>query len=229
MMDTGMKKNETGSWIAPLPFRNEVTHLPNSREEAFKRLKSTRKTLDRKPDMKKHYFTFMQKILDNGMLSLYLQAKWLHQSPVGSCLTLGSTIPKNPTRYGLFSTRPPKSMVFHLTNCYYLDPTLRTACWECYCVFVRTPQHSWPNIEQMFHSFVVNEEHRDFLRFLGYKGNDPDGEVIEYRMKVHLFGDTSSPAVATFGLRKTAQVEEAQFGSDAREFVEREFYVDRWA
>jgi hypothetical protein len=60
MMDTGMKKNETGSWIAPLPFRNEVTHLSNSREEAFKRLKSTRKTLDRKPDMKKHCFTFMQ-------------------------------------------------------------------------------------------------------------------------------------------------------------------------
>jgi hypothetical protein len=66
IMVTGMKKNETGSWIAPLPFRNEVTHLPNSREEAFKRLKSTRKTLDRKPDMKKHYFAFMQKIIDNG-------------------------------------------------------------------------------------------------------------------------------------------------------------------
>ena len=61
-----MKKNKTGSWIAPLPFCNEVTHLPNSCEEAFKRLKSTRKTLDRKPDMKKHYFAFMQKTLDNG-------------------------------------------------------------------------------------------------------------------------------------------------------------------
>ena len=30
----------------------------------------------------------------------------------------------------------------------------------------------------------------------------------------------------TFGLRKTAQVGEAQFGSDARDFVERDFYVD---
>ena len=37
MMDTGMKKNETGSWIAPLPFHNEVTHLPNSREEVHKK------------------------------------------------------------------------------------------------------------------------------------------------------------------------------------------------
>ena len=50
--------------------------------------------------------------------------------------------------------------------------------------------------------------------------------MIEYRMKVHLFGNTSSPAVATYGLRKTARVEETQFGYDAREFVERNFYVD---
>ena len=82
------------------------------------------------------------------------------------------------------------------------------------------------DVEQMFHSFVVKEEHRDFLRFLWYKDNRPDGAVIEYRMKVYLFGNTSSPAVAAFGLRKTAQEEEAQFGSDAREFVERDFYVD---
>ena len=40
---------------------------------------------------------------------------------------------------------------------------------------------------------------------------------MEHRMKVHLFGNTSSPAVATFGLRKTAQVGEAEFGSDAKD------------
>ncbi len=45
-------------------------------------------------------------------------------------------------------------------------------------------------------------------------------------MKVHIFGNTSSPAVATFSLRKTAQVGEPMFGSDAREFVENDFYVD---
>ena len=49
---------------------------------------------------------------------------------------------------------------------------------------------------------------------------------MEQRMKVHLFGNTSSPAVATFGLRKTAQFGEAEFGSDAKEFVDKNFYVD---
>ena len=56
IMDAEMEKNESGSWVAPLPFRKEVTYLPSSREEALNRLKSTRKTLNRKPSMKAHYF-----------------------------------------------------------------------------------------------------------------------------------------------------------------------------
>ena len=82
------------------------------------------------------------------------------------------------------------------------------------------------DIEQMFHSFLVQERHRDLLRFFWYKDNDPNGELSEYRIKVHVFGNTSSPAVATFCLRQTAEVGEQEFGSDAKEFVHNNFYVD---
>ena len=54
IMDTGKS-----SWVAPLPFRDEVTQLPNSREEAYSHLTSTRKALDQKPEMKEHYFALM--------------------------------------------------------------------------------------------------------------------------------------------------------------------------
>ena len=60
-----MKKNENGSWEAPLPFRHDVKDLPSSRVNAMKRLKSTRRTLDKTPIMKEQFFTFMQKIFDN--------------------------------------------------------------------------------------------------------------------------------------------------------------------
>ena len=82
------------------------------------------------------------------------------------------------------------------------------------------------NIEQMFHSFKVKEEFRDFLWFLWYKDNDPNGAITEYRMKVHIFGNTLSPAVANYALRKTAEVGEAKFGSDTKSFVDNNFYVD---
>ena len=45
-------------------------------------------------------------------------------------------------------------------------------------------------------------------------------------MNVHLFGNRPSPAVATFGLRKTAADGEEEFGEEAAEFVHRNFYVD---
>ena len=92
--------------------------------------------------------------------------------------------------------------------------------------FRQNPVAVIADIEQMFHSFRVKVEHRDFLRFLWFKDNHPDGAITEYRMKVHLFGNTSSPAIANFGLRKTAELGEPEFGSDAKAVVHNNFYVD---
>lgn len=47
------------------------------------------------------------------------------------------------------------------------------------------------DIEQMLHSFYVNPEKRDLLRFLCSKDNDLAGQTMEYCMNVHLFGAIS--------------------------------------
>ena len=44
-------------------------------------------------------------------------------------------------------------------------------------------------------------------------------------MKVHVFSNMSSPAVAIFCLRKTAELGK-EFGLDAKEFMHNNFYVD---
>lgn len=82
------------------------------------------------------------------------------------------------------------------------------------------------DIQQMFHYFLVREDYRDFLRFLWYRDNNLNNKIVDYRMRVHVFGNSPSPAVAIFGLRKAARVKEKDFGSDVRHFVERDFYVD---
>ncbi|CAB4026321.1 Hypothetical predicted protein, partial [Paramuricea clavata] len=81
-------------------------------------------------------------------------------------------------------------------------------------------------LEQMFYSFYVNPEHGDYLRFLWYKDNDPQKQVIEYHMNVHLFRNRPSPAVATFGLRKTAVEGHEKYGEEIKDFVHHNFYVD---
>ena len=82
------------------------------------------------------------------------------------------------------------------------------------------------DIKKMFHQFMVSEEHRDLLRFLWWDDGDSKKEVVEYRMKVHLFGAGSSPGCANFGLKKAADDGEAEYGKEAAEFIRRDFYVD---
>ena len=50
--------------------------------------------------------------------------------------------------------------------------------------------------------------------------------MIEYQMTVHVFGNSPSPAIATYGLRRTANESAEVFGRDVAEFVEDMFYVD---
>ncbi|XP_069109740.1 uncharacterized protein [Argopecten irradians] len=82
------------------------------------------------------------------------------------------------------------------------------------------------DVEQMFYCFGVREDQRNFLRFLWYEDNNPTKPLIEYRMCKHVFGNSPSPAVATYGLRKTVQETENTFGGDVTDFVTKNFYVD---
>lgn len=91
--------------------------------------------------------------------------------------------------------------------------------------FRREPVAVTTDIQQMFHCFVVREDHQNFLHFLWHRNNDLDDDVIEYRMCVHVFGNSPSPSVATYGLRR-AEEGEREYGTEARLFVEINFYVD---
>ncbi|CAE1264215.1 unnamed protein product [Acanthosepion pharaonis] len=56
--------------------------------------------------------------------------------------------------------------------------------------------------------------------------NDPDKEIVEYRMKVHVFGNSPSPAVATYCLRKSVGGTHPDCSPAVVQYVHRDFYVD---
>ena len=74
----------------------------------------------------------------------------------------------------------------------------------------------------MFYQFRVTENHRDYIIFFWYQENDFSKPLIEYRMTSHVFGNTPSPAVATYGLRQAV----AKSDEDVKYFVCDDFYVD---
>lgn len=65
IVDREVYQDEGNSWVAPLPFRSPRQCLPSNREQAMKHICFLRKTLGRKPDMKRQYIDFMQKMLEN--------------------------------------------------------------------------------------------------------------------------------------------------------------------
>lgn len=77
------------------------------------------------------------------------------------------------------------------------------------------------DIRQMFHCFLVREDH-NFLKFMWLRDNDPSKDIIEYRMRIHVFGSCPSPAVVIYCLRESVQAAEP----DVKQFVNRDFYVD---
>lgn len=78
----------------------------------------------------------------------------------------------------------------------------------------------------MFYGFLVKPEHRDYLRFLWHKDGDLSKAIQEYRMRVHIFDNSPSPAVALYGLHRAVQKNETKYGADTKQFVYRHFYVD---
>ncbi|KAL9952797.1 hypothetical protein ACROYT_G040105 [Oculina patagonica] len=82
------------------------------------------------------------------------------------------------------------------------------------------------DIEAMFHQVNVDPNDFDALRFLWWPEDDSSKQPAEYRMVIHLFGSTSLPSCASFGLRRTAQDNTREFPPEVIDTVFRNFYVD---
>ncbi len=80
--------------------------------------------------------------------------------------------------------------------------------------------------QQMFQCFLLQEDRKNFLRFLWYKDNNVTKELIDYRIKVYVFGSSPLQAVVIYGLRRSNREVAKEPGTDPINFVERHFYVD---
>ena len=176
--------------------------------------------------MKQHYFDFMQKLLEKGHAEPVPKTELSPSTPRWYLPHFGVYHPQKPDKIRVVFDSAAETKGMSLNKLLLSGPDLTNNLLGVLLRFRHDIVTFVADIEQMFHSFLVQEQHRDVLRFIWYKDNDPNGELTEYRMKVHVFGNTSSLAVATFCLRKKADVGEQEFGSDAKDFVYNNFYVD---
>lgn len=224
IMEKEFKRNDQNSWVAPLPFRSPRPQLPNNRAQALSRLRSLRRTLEKNLEMKEQFITFMKKLFENDHAEVALPLE--ENAECWYLPIFGVYHPQKPGQIRVVFDSSAQEEGISLNGVLLPGPDLNNSLLGVLLRFRKELVAVTADIQQMFYGFLVREDHRDYLRFLWHKDNDLTKEVIEYRMRVHVFGNSPSPAVAIYGLRRSAQEGEKRHGGDSRHFVERHFYVD---
>lgn len=224
IMNSEVYRDDKNNWVAPLPFKVPRRRLPNNRKQALNRLSSLCRALNRKPVMKQQFLDFMGKVIADDHAE---PAPPLTQDEECWYLpTFGVYHPRKPNQIRVVFDSSAQEGGVSLNNVLLTGPDLNNSLLGVLIRFRKELVAVMADIQRMFHCFLVREDHRNFLRFLWYRDNDPTKDIIEYRMKVHVFGNSPSPSIAIYGLRLAAKEGEREHGTDTRRFVERHFYVD---
>lgn len=217
---------DNGHYSMPLPFKGDPPRLPKNKFIALRRLTNLTKKFKTDERYLKLYKEFIENLVRQG------HAEKVVESDMSSEEDFEWYIP----HHGVFHPRKPGKLrvVFDCSaafkeqslNAHLLQgPDLTNTLVGVLCRFRKGKIAFTCDIEQMFHQFFVHREHRNYLRFLWWTDEEMTEPAV-YRMCVHLFGATSSPGCANFGLKQIATDNEAALGKDAADFLRKDFYVD---
>ncbi|CAE1279280.1 unnamed protein product [Acanthosepion pharaonis] len=222
IMELGAEKDKDNSWVAPLPFRSPRRRLPYNRKLAERRPSSLRRSLDKKPEMQRHFLSFMEGLFENGHAEA---APSLRKEEECWYLPIfGVYHPKKPGKIRVVFDSSAKHDGVSLNDVLISEPDLNNTRVGVLTRFRKEIVAVTADIEQMFHCFLV-KEHRNFLRILWYRDNDPTKGIAEYRMKVHVFGNSPSPAVAIYCPRQAVRKGQPNYDPAVEELVNRNFYI----
>ncbi|KAK3750705.1 hypothetical protein QZH41_005748 [Actinostola sp. cb2023] len=227
-MENGIVQRSDGHYQMPLPFREEIPNLPNNKALAsHHRLQKLQQRMAHDDKYYSMYKAAMDEVIEKG---------YAEKVPVSKKVTEDGKVWYIP-HHGVFHPKKPEKLrvVYDCSARYkgeslnehlLAGPDLTNNLVGVLCRFRQEPFAFIGDIEGMFHQFKVEEEHRDFLRFLWWDNGNLQGTPDEYRMTVHLFGAKSSPGCSNYGLKKIADDYEDEFGSKVADFIRNDFYVD---
>lgn len=226
-MEDEIHQTTDGHYEMPLPLRDETLRLPNNKPLALHRLRKLKQRLEKDEKYFLHYKTAMKEVIEKG----YAEKVPKHSTKESEGRVWfiphhGVYHPKKPDKLRVVYDCSAKYQGESLNDNFLPGPDLTNTLIGVLLRFRMDHFAFMCDIEAMFHQFKVNDSYRDLLRFLWWEDGDITKTPSEYRMTVHLFGATSSPGCANFGLKKTARDYEEEFGAAAASFINNDFYVD---
>ncbi|XP_057705305.1 uncharacterized protein LOC130923571 [Corythoichthys intestinalis] len=224
IMEEGLTKDKDNNWTAPLPFKSPRPKLPNNKSQALKRLMSLVRNFERKAELKQNFVSFMDKIFQNEHAEIAPPLK--DEEECWYLPLFGVYHPRKPKQIRVVFDSSAKHEGVSLNDVLLTGPDLNNSLLGVLMRFRKEDVAFTADIEQMFYCFSVREKDRNYLRFLWFRDNDLSKDIVEYRMTVHVFGNSPSPAVAIHGLHQSVLQCEPECDPDVMQFVTRDFYVD---
>ncbi|XP_068691203.1 uncharacterized protein [Montipora foliosa] len=226
ILENGVRKQSDGRYEMPLPLKSDNACLPNNRQLAVKRWNQLNARFKKNPKFFADYQTFMKDLTSQWAERVPADSLEVQDCKVNYVPHTGVYHPKKPGQIRVVFDCAAQYNGVSLNDYLLQGPDFMNDVLGILCRFHQESVAFMTDIKSMFHQFVVSDEHRDLLRFFWWLNGDPSKEVAEYRMKAHLFGASSSPGCAHFGLRRAADDGEEEFGADAATFIRKNFYVD---
>jgi len=222
ILEDGVTQNTKGHIEMPLPFKVRP-QLPNNRLLAARRLSHLKGRLTKDPKYKEDYVQYMDRMIKDG------DAELATEDTQPGCVYFishhGVYHPKKPDKLRVVFDCSARFKGSSLNDHLLSGPDLTNSLLGVLCRFRRHTVAIMCDVEKMFHRFHVRPGDRDYLRFLWWERGDINEEPLDYRMNVHLFGASSSPGCANFGLKYLARIHEQEYPL-AAPFLCHDFYVD---
>ena len=206
---------------SPLPLQNPPMILPNNQKMVEERAQYLKQRFERDPKYYQHYKTFMDEIISKGYAKQ--SGNTSQNGRVWHLLLHEVYYPLKPEKI---------RVVFDCSSGYrgrsihkelLAGPDLPN---QIVGTLIKFRQDKVADIQNMFFQVYVSNEHWSLLLFLWRQEGDISRQPVDHDMCLHVFGGSSSPSCSNYAPKRTAVDGADQFGKEAAETLQNNFYVD---
>ena len=218
-VESSIKKLNSNNFEVGLPFVDHDLILPDNRQQVLDRFMQLDKRFQRDKNLFLEYNKFMQTMIDR---------EFMEPVPVNDSCPQGkrwylvhhAVSHKRKAKIRVVLNCSLKYRGISLNDKLCQGPDLANNLLGVLLRFRENPVAVSADVEKMYYMVKVPVEDSNYLRLFWY---DKSNNIAEYRLRVHVFGATSSGSVANYALKRTAL--EAP-NENVKEIIERNFYVD---
>ena len=213
-----------GHYQLPLPWRPGFRVLPNNSHGTATIIMPEKNVSQKNPDLKQKYVETIQSYLADD----YVALAPLHEDDSAVWFLPHHVVlhPKKPDKLRVVFDCAAKFKGVCLNDVLMPGPCLTNKLVGVLIRFRMERVALTGDVCSMFHQIRVHPKDTDALRFLWWPSGDLDKNPVDYQMKVHLFGATSSPSCSSFCLRQVVQDFSHLHIPLTLEIVKNNFYVD---